>query len=323
MGQSLSEWVVGDRPAIQATGLVKRFGSVTALDGLDLEVGHQEVHGFLGPNGAGKSTTIRAVLGQLRLDSGSVRVFGMDAWSQAVTVHRQLAYVPGDVALWPSLTGGECIDLLGALQGQQDRRRRDELVGRFDLDPTKRTRTYSKGNRQKVALIAALATDAELLILDEPTSGLDPLMESQFQACIREATAQGRTVLLSSHILGEVEALCDRVSIVRRGRVVRTGTLAELREQTLTSISFLTREPVGAALAMPGVTVVSEKAAPEGFRTEARATAAALVEAVAAVTRLNPSTLTVQPPSLDEVFLGLYRDLYRDDIVPEHMAARP
>lgn len=223
MSKSLAERVLREESIISGSGIVKRFGSTTALDGLDLSVREHEVHGFLGPNGAGKSTTIRAILGQLRLDAGALTVFGLDPWRQAVAVHRRLAYVPGDVALWPGLTGGECIDLLGSLQGQQNRQRRDELVERFDLDPTKKTRTYSKGNRQKVALIAALSTKAELLLLDEPTSGLDPLMESQFQTCIRESTAQGRTVLLSSHILGEVEALCDRVSIVRRGRACAPG----------------------------------------------------------------------------------------------------
>ena len=308
MSKSLSGTAVGEAPIISASGIVKRFGSTTALDGLELCVREHEVHGFLGPNGAGKSTTIRAILGQLRLNAGALTVFGLDPWRQAVAVHRRLAYVPGDVALWPGLTGGECIDLLGSLQGQQNRQRRDELVERFDLDPAKKTRTYSKGNRQKVALIAALSTEAELLLLDEPTSGLDPLMESQFQTCIRETTAQGRTVLLSSHILGEVEALCDRVSIVRRGRVVRTGTLEKLREHTLTSITASTPEPVSGLLSIPGVSVVSERTLPEGVHTVARVTPAALVDAVQVVTRADPSALTVQPPSLDELFLDLYRD---------------
>ena len=308
MSKLPSERALREESVISGSGMVKRFGSTTALDGLDLSVREHEVHGFLGPNGAGKSTTIRAILGQLRLNAGALAVFGLDPWRQAVAVHRRLAYVPGDVALWPGLTGGECIDLLGSLQGQQNRQRRDELVERFDLDPTKKTRTYSKGNRQKVALIAALSTEAELLLLDEPTSGLDPLMESQFQTCIRETTAQGRTVLLSSHILGEVEALCDRVSIVRRGRVVRTGTLEDLREHTLTSITASTPERVSRLPAIPGVTVVSERTLPEGVHTVARVTSAALVDAVQAVTQAHPSALIVQPPSLDELFLTLYRD---------------
>ncbi len=214
---------------VLATGLRKSFGTVLALDGLDLDVAPGEVHGFLGPNGAGKSTAIRALLGQIRLDDGQARIFGLDPWRDAVAIHRRLAYVPGDVALWPSLTGGECIDILSRLQGSPSPTRRRVMLERFDLDPTRHTRTYSKGNRQKVALVAALSTDAELLLLDEPTAGLDPVMEAAFQQCVREATGQGRTVLLSSHILSEVEALCDRVSMIRHGRIVSSGTLAELR----------------------------------------------------------------------------------------------
>jgi ABC-2 type transport system ATP-binding protein len=308
MSKSLSVSAPGEAPMISASGIVKRFGSTTALDGLDLSVREHEVHGFLGPNGAGKSTTIRAILGQLRLNAGALTVFGLDPWRQAVEVHRRLAYVPGDVVLWPGLSGGECIDLLGSLQGQQSLKRRNELVERFDLDPTKKTRTYSKGNRQKVALIAALSTEADLLLLDEPTSGLDPLMESQFQACIREATLQGRTVLLSSHILGEVEALCERVSIVRRGRIVRTGTLEELREDTLTSITVSTPLRPERLSALAGVTIVSERTLPEGVHTVARVTSDSLAEAVQIVSRAHPTILTVQPPSLDELFLDLYRD---------------
>jgi len=318
MRQSLSAGGSAEQPLIVASGLVKRFGSTTALDGLDLELDAHQVHGFLGPNGAGKSTTIRAMLGQLRLDAGRLTLFGLDPWAQAVAVHERLAYVPGDVALWPGLTGGECIDLLGSLQGRFDHRRRDELLERFDLDPTKRTRTYSKGNRQKVALIAALSTDAELLLLDEPTSGLDPLMESQFQSCVREAKERGQTVLLSSHILGEVEALCDRMSIVRRGRVVRTGTLQELREHTLTSISVSTPQPITQLRGLPGVTVVSERPSPGGVRTLAKVTPAGLPRAVQVVSAEPMSALTVQPPSLDELFL----DLYRDDAPAVAQAAR-
>ncbi|HEY7069378.1 MAG TPA: ABC transporter ATP-binding protein, partial [Acidimicrobiales bacterium] len=210
-----------DAAAIAVSGLVKTFGHTRALDGLDLEVATGEIHGFLGPNGAGKSTTIRVLLGLLRADAGDVHLLGGDPWRDAVELHRHLAYVPGDVNLWPNLTGGEVIDLLGRLRGGLDPRRREELIERFDLDPRKKARTYSKGNRQKVALVSALASDAELLILDEPTSGLDPLMETVFQDTVREITAGGnRTVLLSSHILAQVEALCDRVSIIRLGRTV-------------------------------------------------------------------------------------------------------
>ena len=221
---------------IEITGLVKTFGSTRALDGLDLTVSEGEVHGFLGPNGAGKSTTIRVLLGLLRKDAGDVRLLGGDPWRQAASLHRRLAYVPGDVNLWPTLTGGEVIDLLGRLRGGLDERRRAELVERFELDPTKKCRSYSKGNRQKVALIAALASDVELLMLDEPTSGLDPLMESVFTDYVDAFREGGRTVLLSSHILAEVERLCDRVSIIRAGRRVETGTLAELRHLTRTSV---------------------------------------------------------------------------------------
>ena len=225
MSKSLSESTV-----IRARHLVKRFGCVTALDGLDLTVECGEVHGFLGPNGAGKSTTIRSILGQLRLTSGALTVLGRDPWREAPVLHRRLAYVPGDTVLWPGLTGGECLDVIGRLQGTQDRKRRNELVERFELDPRRRARTYSKGNRQKVALVAALSTDAELLLLDEPTSGLDPVMEERFLTTIREVQTDGRTVLLSSHILSEVEALCDRVTIIRAGRTVVTDTVDALRQ---------------------------------------------------------------------------------------------
>ena len=223
-------------PAIAIQGLVKTFGSTRALDGLDLEVAEGEVHGFLGPNGAGKSTTIRVLLGLLRADSGSATLLGGDPWREATALHRRLAYVPGDVTLWPNLSGGEAIDLLGRLRGGLDERRRASLLERFELDPTKKGRAYSKGNRQKVALVSALASDVELLILDEPTSGLDPLMEEVFRECVSEERSRGRTVLLSSHILSEVEALCDRVTIIRAGRTVETGTLSELRHLTRITI---------------------------------------------------------------------------------------
>src|SRR6266498_3819661 len=234
--------------AIRTDALVKAFGHAPALDGLDLTVRTGEVHGFLGPNGAGKTTTIRVLLGLLCADAGEARLLGGDPWRDATALHRRLAYVPGDVMLWPNLSGGEVIDLLGRLRGGLDPRRRADLLERFDLDPRKKARTYSKGNRQKVALIAALASDVELLLLDEPTAGLDPLMEATFREVIAEELQSQRTVLLSSHILAEVEALCDRVSIIRAGRIVETGTLAELRHLTRTSIQAeLARPPDGLA----------------------------------------------------------------------------
>src|SRR2546421_1089361 len=239
--------------AISVTGLTKTFGPTRALDGLDLSVRTGEVHGFLGPNGAGKTTTIRVLLGLLRADAGTATVLDGDPWRDATALHRRLAYVPGDVTLWPNLSGGEVIDLLGRLRGGLDPRRRADLLERFDLDPRKKGRAYSKGNRQKVALVAALASDVELLILDEPTSGLDPLMEDVFRQVIQEEQRRaGRTVLLSSHILSEVEALCDRVTIIREGRAVETGTLAELRHLTRTSIHAELAGPPDRLAARPG-----------------------------------------------------------------------
>lgn len=216
---------------IQIAGLVKKFGNTTALDGFDMSVRAGEIHGFLGPNGSGKSTTIRVLLGLLRAGGGEARLFGRDPWSEAVDLHRQLAYVPGDVNFWPNLTGGEIIDLLANLRGGLDEQRRAKLLQRFELDPTKKFRTYSKGNRQKVALVAALASDVPLYILDEPTSGLDPLMEQVFQTEIRTLAERGKSILLSSHILSEAEALCDRVTIIREGRAVSVYTLAELKRE--------------------------------------------------------------------------------------------
>ncbi|MEO8556032.1 MAG: ABC transporter ATP-binding protein, partial [Actinomycetota bacterium] len=241
-------------PVIRAEGLTKVFGSVRALDGLDLTVRPGEVHGFLGPNGSGKSTTIRVLLGLMKATSGHAELFGGDPWHDGPRLHGRLAYVAGDVALWPGLTGGQCLDVLGATHGSIDERRRADLVERFELDPTKRVRDYSKGNRQKVALIAALATDAELLLLDEPTSGLDPLMEQTFQQYVRDRREDGVTVLLSSHIMAEVEALADRVSIIRRGRTVISGTLADLRRHTRTAVHAVTVADPGGLADAEGVT---------------------------------------------------------------------
>jgi ABC-2 type transport system ATP-binding protein len=290
--------------AISVSRLVKTFGSVRALDGLDLTVAEGEVHGFLGPNGAGKSTTIRVLLGLLRATAGDVRLLGGDPWADAVALHRRLAYVPGDVSLWPNLTGGQAIDLLGRLRGGLDESRRAELLERFDLDPAKKARAYSKGNRQKVALVAALASDVELLVLDEPTSGLDPLMEEVFRECIEEERRAGRTVLLSSHILAEVEALCDRVTIIRAGKTVETGSLSELRHLTRTSISVETVAPPGDLAALAGIHDLRV--------TDHRATfdvdTARLDEAVRQLTRLGIRSLTSRPPTLEELFLRHYGD---------------
>jgi ABC-2 type transport system ATP-binding protein len=287
---------------VDIAGLVKTFGRVRALDGLDLTVQAGEVHGFLGPNGAGKTTTIRILLGLLRADGGRARLFGGDPWRDAVTLHRRLAYVPGDVTLWPNLTGGEAIDLLGRLRGGLDRQRRAELVERFDLDPTKKGRTYSKGNRQKVALVAALASDVELLLLDEPTAGLDPLMEIVFQDCIAAAKAAGVTVLLSSHILAQVEKLCDRVSIVRRGQVVQTGTLAELRHLTRTTVEADTVAPAIGLADQPGVQDVTVT----GQRVRFAVDAEHLDAAIKALSAFGLRSLVSQPPTLEEIMLRHY-----------------
>ncbi|WP_282703547.1 ABC transporter ATP-binding protein [Streptomyces sp. CC219B] len=293
----------GDGPAaVLVSQLVKTFGRTRALDGLDLTVARGEVHGFLGPNGAGKTTTVRVLLGLLRPDAGEVRLLGGDPWRDAVALHRRIAYVPGDVSLWPKLTGGEIIDVFGRLRGDLDPVRRDELLERFELDPTKKARTYSKGNRQKVGLVAALASRADLLLLDEPTSGLDPLMENVFQDCIGEAKAQGRTVLLSSHILAEVEALCDRVSIIRAGRTVESGTLAGLRHLTRTSIDVETvRTPSGLG-DLPGVHDLRV----ENHRARFDVDTDRLDEAVRRLSDFGIRTLTSQPPTLEELFLRHY-----------------
>ncbi|TCC00592.1 ABC transporter ATP-binding protein [Micromonospora zingiberis] len=289
---------------ISIDNLVKTFGSVRALDGLDLRVEPGEVHGFLGPNGAGKSTTIRILLGLLRRDSGQVRVLDGDPWRDAVALHRRLAYVPGDVNLWPNLSGGEAIDLFGALRGGLDERRRDELLRRFDLDPTKKCRTYSKGNRQKVAIVAAFASDVELYVLDEPTSGLDPLMEAVFQEEVRQLTRAGASVLLSSHVLAEVEALCDRVSIIREGRIVESGTLAELRHLARTTVTVETVRPLTGVTDLPGV---HEVRAVDG-RVRLEVEPAHLDTLLGHLVRFQVRALTSAPPTLEELFLRHYGD---------------
>ncbi|MBM0236420.1 ABC transporter ATP-binding protein [Micromonospora sp. ATA32] len=294
--------------AIEASGLVKSFGRTRALDGLDLTVRAGEVHGFLGPNGAGKSTTIRVLLGLLRASAGTVRLLEGDPWRDAVALHRRLAYVPGDVNLWPNLTGGEAIDLFGSLRGGLDKRRRSALLERFRLDPTKKARTYSKGNRQKVAVVAAFASDVDLYILDEPTSGLDPLMEAVFQDCVREVTKEGRTVLLSSHIFSEVEALCDRVSIIREGRTVESGTLAELRHLTRTAVTVETVEPVTGLADLPGVHDLDQ----QGTRVTFDVDTADLDGVLRHLTRFRVRSLASAPPSLEELFMRHYGDRPED-----------
>ncbi|MFF0385336.1 ATP-binding cassette domain-containing protein [Streptomyces sp. NPDC004286] len=287
--------------AITVSGLHKSFGRTHALDGLDLAVETGEVHGFLGPNGAGKSTTIRVLLGLLRADSGAAQILGHDPWTDAVEIHRRIAYVPGDVTLWRGLSGGEVIDLYGRLRGGLDERRRAELTARFELDPTKKGHTYSKGNRQKVALVAAFASDVDLLILDEPTSGLDPLMEEVFQRCVLEERDRGRTVLLSSHILSEVESLCDRVSIVRKGRTVESGSLAELRHLTRTSVSAEVTSPV-ALEGLAGVHGLEVR----GSRVRLQVDTAELDPVLRVLSTAGVRSLTCAPPTLEELFLRHY-----------------
>ncbi|MEU9607948.1 ABC transporter ATP-binding protein [Streptomyces sp. NPDC048057] len=288
--------------AITVSGLHKSFGRTHALDGLDLTVETGEVHGFLGPNGSGKSTTIRVLLGLLRADAGAAQMLGKDPWRDAVDLHRHLAYVPGDVTLWRNLSGGEVIDLYGRLRGHLNATRRTELIERFELDPTKKGRTYSKGNRQKVALVAAFASEAEVLILDEPTSGLDPLMEEVFQSCVAEERDRGRTVLLSSHILSEVETLCDRVSIIRKGRTVETGTLADLRHLTRTSITAELAGPPNGISGLPGVHDLEVA----GHRVKLQVDTDKLDAVLRALTDSGVRSLVSTPPTLEELFLRHY-----------------
>jgi ABC-2 type transport system ATP-binding protein len=288
---------------IDIAGLDKSFGRTRALDDLHLNVAEGEVHGFLGPNGAGKTTTIRILLGLLRADAGTVRLLGGDPWRDVASLHSRLAYVPGDVMLWPTLSGGEIIDMLARMRGGLDRRRRSNLLERFDLDPTKKARTYSKGNRQKVALIAALSSDVELLLLDEPTAGLDPLMEATFRQCIREDRERGRSVLLSSHILAEVEALCDRISIIRDGHIVESGTLAELRHLTRTTIiAELAETPSGLA-DLPGVHEVDI----QGTRVQCDVDGDHIGEAMRLLSACGIGSLVSRPPTLAQLFLRHYQ----------------
>jgi ABC-2 type transport system ATP-binding protein len=291
--------------AISVSGLRKSFGSTVALDGLDLEVETGQVHGFLGPNGAGKSTTIRILLGLIRADAGSVTLLAGDPWRDVEALHRRLAYVPGDVTLWPNLTGGEVIDLLGRLRGGLSLKKRDQLINQFELDPTKKGRTYSKGNRQKVALVAALASDVELFLLDEPTSGLDPLMDAVFRGAVEDLRREGRTVLLSSHILSEVEALADHVSIIRAGRTVETGALSDMRHLSRTSVdAVLTDSPPVALLeGIPGV----DDLRTDGSRVAFTVDTARVGEVLGRLGQHGIQSLTCQPPTLEQLFMKEYR----------------
>lgn len=296
-----------DTAAVEISGLVKTFGHTRALDGLNLTVHRGSVTGFLGPNGAGKSTTIRVLLGLLRAEGGTVRLLGRDPWRDAVELHRRVAYVPGDVTLWPNLTGAQAIDFLGGLRGGTDPRRRDQLIDRFELDPHKKARTYSKGNRQKVALVAAFATNADIYILDEPTSGLDPLMERAFQQCVDEVARRGAAVLLSSHILAEVEKLCDTVTIIRAGRTVQTGSLAQLRHLMRTTVTARTRGDATEVQRWPGVHDAHVRDGQVRFSVEREQ----LEHTMARLTHLGVVDLTVTPASLEDLFLREYQGARR------------
>ena len=286
---------------IQAEGLTKRYGETLALDGLDLSIEPGEVYGYLGPNGAGKTTTIRLLLGIHRPTRGRAALFGLDAWADPVEAHRRVAYVSGEPFLWPGMTGAETIEFLARLHGGTDRAYRDELVQRFELDTKKKVRALSKGNRQKVQLVAALATRSDLLMLDEPTSGLDPLMEMAFRECIREAKERGQAVFLSSHILSEVEALCDRVGILREGRLVDQGTLAELRHLSTQTVKVTFSDRVPQLPPLPGVQV--NQAGPNALRFEVSGSVGPVINALAG----HPVTALVsREPSLEEIFMHHY-----------------
>lgn len=287
---------------LKTVGLTKKFGDFAALDGVDIEVKEGEVYGFIGPNGSGKSTTIRVLLGILKATEGEVTIFGKDAWKDAVEIHKRVAYVPGDVSLWPNLTGGEVIDLFVKLRGGNHASRREELIRRFDLDPSKKCRTYSKGNRQKVALIAALSSDADLYILDEPTSGLDPLMERVFQEYVKEAKAEGKSILLSSHILSEVEKLCDKVAIIRQGKIIETGTLKELRHLTGTMLLVETKEPMPQLGEVRGVRGIEQKDDALSFQVDQEE----LDNVVRYVSQFGIIRMESAPPTLEELFMRHY-----------------
>lgn len=288
---------------VKVSNLRKKYGKFTALDRINLEVNRGEIYGFIGPNGAGKTTTIRIMLGILKATGGKAEIFGLDAWKDAVEIHKKVAYVPGEVNLWPNLTGGETIDLFVKLRGSNNKSRRDELIERFDLDPSRKCRTYSKGNRQKVALIAAFASDADLYILDEPTSGLDPLMENVFQECVREAKQEGKSIFLSSHILSVVEKLCDKVSIIRQGKIIETGTLEELRHLTRTSIFVQTKETIPALNELKGVHDIEEKDNSIYFQVDTEE----LANVIKYISQFEILKLESAPPTLEDLFMRHYK----------------
>lgn len=287
---------------LKTTDLTKKFGKFTALNGVNIEVNKGEVFGFIGPNGAGKSTTIRVLLGILKATDGEAKIFGKDAWKDAVEIHKRIAYVPGDVNLWPNLTGGEVIDLFVELRGKNNKSRREELIKKFDLDPSKKCGTYSKGNRQKVALIAAFSSDADLYILDEPTSGLDPLMERVFQECVMDAKNEGKSILLSSHILSEVERLCDKVGIIRQGQIIETGTLDELRHLTRTSLLVETKQPIPALGNVNGVRDIVMKDQALSFQVDTDE----LDNVMKYISQFGIVKLESAPPTLEDLFMSHY-----------------
>ncbi|WP_353892411.1 ABC transporter ATP-binding protein [Proteinivorax hydrogeniformans] len=287
---------------LKVSNLTKKFGDFTALKDVNLEVNKGEVYGFIGPNGAGKTTTIRVLLGILKATKGSASIFGKDAWKDAVDIHKNIAYVPGDVNLWPNLTGGEVIDLFVRLRGSNNKSKREELVKKFNLDPTKKCRTYSKGNRQKVALIAAFASEADVYILDEPTSGLDPLMEKVFQQCVIDAKKEGKSILLSSHILSEVERLCDKVSIIREGEIIESGSLKELRHLTRTNIRLETKKPIADLNKIKGVHDIEEKEGALSFQVDTEE----LGNIIKYVSQYDVAKLESAPPTLEDLFMRHY-----------------
>ncbi len=290
---------------IEVRGLTKRFGRFTALDQVDLTINEGEIYGFIGPNGAGKSTTIRVLLGMLKATAGEVKIFGKDAWKDAVEIHKRIAYVPGEANLWPNLSGGEVIDLFLKMRGNGNLQKRDELIERYQLDPRKKCRTYSKGNRQKIALISAFASEAEVYILDEPTSGLDPLMEKIFQENVKEAKVAGKSVLLSSHILSEVEKVCDKIAIIREGKIIETGTLSEMRHLTRTQLTIKTKEPVPSLSEIKGIH--NPVASVDGLTFQVDTEE--LAEVIRYISSYGVVKLESAPPTLEDLFMRHYQGI--------------